>query len=248
MSAFCLKDDNHAVIRSLLAQRCFSKAGLTLNDSVAETYTITLAGTVHTGDVVTITVNGTVTTFTTTGSETTLTLLGHAVDALLNATDEVSSSHVAGVITVLATPITRGLTVTAAITGTGATTTVAVTRDTKGPKAVETANAINFGIDGHTGSKAATVDIVMTGGVLAAASFRWYLVVIDTDGNITTVAGEDNVAFLPAIPDSKAPIGAVKVTTAAGYTFTPDVTSLNGTGITAAYYDLSCVPAAGVPA
>ena len=117
-----------------------------------------------------------------------------------------------------------------------------------GSKGIKTANTVLYGVDGHLGQQTTQTNVALTGTVIPASSFRRYLVVIDTLGAVTAVPGATGENMLPEIPLHKAPIGAVKVATDATHTFTPGTTSLNATGVTDTYYDLSCVPAAGYPA
>ena len=55
---------------------------------------------------------------------------------------------------------------------------------------------------------------------------------------------DKNIEFAPVIPADRAVIGLVKVDTGASATFTPGVTLLNATGITATFYDVMHMPAA----
>ena len=115
------------------------------------------------------------------------------------------------------------------------------------PEQVATANTITFMIDGKMYSKVATTAIVVTGGILAISSFRWYVVQVDSAGTMTIVAGTDNAAWLPALTDGCCIVGAFKVVTDSSHTFTPTSTSLVAAGITTTYFDLSVVPTLGYP-
>jgi hypothetical protein len=46
----------------------------------------------------------------------------------------------------------------------------------------------------------------------------------------------------PQLPDGECPIGAFRIDTASGYTFTSGSTDLSATGLTETYYDLVAIP------
>jgi len=73
----------------------------------------------------------------------------------------------------------------------------------------------------------------------------FYLICLDSAGALTTVEGAIVAAaagcVLPAVPASKAAIGAIKVVTGAAGTFVPDTTLLDDADITVTYYDLAMV-------
>lgn len=85
-----------------------------------------------------------------------------------------------------------------------------------------------------------------------------YLICVDVNGAVTSVQGVPvltadltagtEVLQWPALPDNKAPIGAVKIQTTGTQNFTPGTTALDaGSGdndITATYYDLFSIPTA----
>lgn len=246
-----LNDLNYEALRSLVAQRSFSKAGLAVN-STTNTYTVTVGGTVQTGDElnVTVAVDGVAetATFTLTGSETTTTLAATQLEVQVEALTGVTSSAAGAVVTITPTTTTQAIVVTASVTGTDPTTTLTVAQTIIGAKGIKTANTLAFGIDGHTGSKTTTTNIALGGAAIPISSFKWWLVTVDTAGTFTATPGENGKNVLPDIPASQAVVGAVKVATDATHTFTPGVTGLNSTGITDTYYNLSCVPAAGYPA
>lgn len=241
-----------AALRSLTSQRCFTKAGCAVN-STTNTYTITI-GAKQTDDILTATITGAAgvvtKTYTVLAGDATNDAVATAFAAQIDAAADVAASAVGAVITVTAVAVTTAFSISVAVTKTvgDPTTTAAVAETIIGSKGVKTTNTIAFGIDGHTGSQTTQTNVAVGGAVLPVSSFRFYLMVIDTNGVVTAIPSDDNSNYLPAIPASKAPIGAFKIATDATHTFTPGLTSLNGTGITDTYYDLSCVPKAGYPA
>lgn len=248
MSIISLGHVNTAAVRSLLGCRGISAVGLTINDSVAQEATVTVGGVKHDGDVVTVTLNGTAFSHTTVGGNADLAAVATALAAVIDANAAYVSTATAEVITITAADAAAGFIASVAVTGADATTTLTLANTHLSVQSVETDNACAFLMDGHCGTKAATADIAVGGAVLPVSSFRWYLVTVDGDGNMVTHPGVDNKAELADIPDHTAPIGAFKVVTDATHTFTPGVTALNATGITTTFFDLSCVPKAGVPA
>lgn len=107
---------------------------------------------------------------------------------------------------------------------------------------IQTVNAIDFSIGGRLYSKAATDNIAMTAAAAQAAEmYCMYLVSINASGTVKITKGTDvatDTAVLPAVPASEAVIGAFKILTAAGTTFTSGTTDLSAAGITATFYDL----------
>lgn len=256
MSVLGLMDVESAAIRSLLGCRSFTKAGCAVN-STTNTYRVALGGTAQTDDIYTVnvSVNGATAvtaTFTVTGTEDTVAKIATALEVQVEALTGVASA-VASSTNIDITPATTtdAIVVTATVTkavGTP-TGTVTVTQTVLGSKGVKTGNTFKFAINGHDGSQTTQTNVALApSATIPVSSFKWWLIVIDTSGVVTTVAGTNGVNVLPDIPADKAPIGAVKVVTNGSVTFIPGVTSLNLTGITDTYYDLSCVPAAGYPA
>ncbi len=94
----------------------------------------------------------------------------------------------------------------------------------------KTANAISYMIAGKLYNKAATDNIAATACTAQSASkYRLYLISIDSAGTCTVTAGTEtstDTAVLPAQTASKVPIGAIKVQTGAGGTFTMGTSSL----------------------
>lgn len=87
--------------------------------------------------------------------------------------------------------------------------------------------------------KAATDNITMTACAAQAESLSiYYLVSINSSGTITITKG--TATALPSTPSGQVAIGAFKITTAAGYTFTSGTTDLSATGITSTFYDIDC--------
>lgn len=246
LSAICLGDLGRAVERSLLGNRALSSAGLGLNSSAAQTVTITV-GAKQTDDVLTVTVNGTAYEYTVLVGDADNAAVATALAALIDASAIVAAAAVGAVITVTASDAAVGFILSAAVTGTDHATTLAVETTQVSVQAVATANTLQFCVDGVVGSKAATVDIAVGGAVLPVSSSRWYLLSVAADGTLTTTPGDNNINALPPIPAGTAPCGAFKVATDATHAFTPGVTSLNDTGITTTFYNLSVVPTAGHP-
>jgi hypothetical protein len=124
-------------------------------------------------------------------------------------------------------------------------------------KKVKIANTVPFCIDGILYSKT-TAEIVHTDvTVQADLTTKWYLLSLDKDGNglitqgpavlTASVTGVTNELALPKIAASQCAIGAFKIVTA-GTTFTPATSDHDKASLTTTYYNLSCVPTAGVPA
>jgi len=246
--AICLGDIATKALQKMLGYRCMNASGLVAFSSVTQTATITLAGTKHTGDVITATVNGTAYAYTTLVTDADLAAVATALAAVIDADANVAASATGAVITITASVATVAFTISVAVTGTGATTTAALANTHNSVKELETVNTITYSIDGTVYSKVATTAIALAGQVLPVSSYRWYTVQINAAGTITTVANADNSAWLAPPSDLNVIIGAVKVVTDATHTFTPATTALNAAGITTTYFDLSVVPTAGYPA
>ena len=106
---------------------------------------------------------------------------------------------------------------------------------------LKTTVAVTFNIYNSRLSKAITDNIAMTACTAQAAStFCYYLVSINAAGTITTTKGTNDTYALPATPSGNVPIGAFKIVTAAGTTFTSGTTDLSAAGITATFYDMDC--------
>lgn len=244
-----------AALRSLVGTRCFKKAGCAVN-STTNTYTLTLGGTKQDDDILTVTV--TVDGVTETATHTVVTgnadvaAVATAIELVIEAlaTAVVTSSASGSVVTITPTTTTKAIVISAAVTkatGTPALTAT-VAQTIIGSKGVKTANTITYSIDGQDYSQTTQTNVAVEGAVLPISSYRWYLMSINAAGTVATTPQADNVNLLPEIPEASAPIGAFKIATNSSVTFTPGVTSLNLTGVTDTYYDLSCVPTAGYPA
>lgn len=259
--AIGLGDAESTVINVLNGYRSFSKAGLAVC-ATTNTYTLTLGGTKQTDDIITVSIVtevGTVSdSYTVLVDDADLDAVATALEAKIEALTGISSSVTGSVITITPTTTTEGIVVTATVTkaeGTP-TTTATVAETIIGSKGVATANTLFYTVDGHAGSKAATNNIAFTGvQPIAAESFRWYLLTIGPGADGTfylTPAPEDGVNVLPDIPVVNnyltTVVGAVKIATAANTVFVPNTTSLNATGITDTYFNLSVIPMAGYPA
>ena len=118
---------------------------------------------------------------------------------------------------------------------------------------------VDFAIGGKIYHKADTDDIAITAATAQAALYSClYLVQLNSSGTLSTVkgtavltadvtAGKTPLTW-PEPAASNCPIGAFRVDTASGYTFTANTTDLSATGITATYYDLFAVPDAPIVA
>jgi len=122
---------------------------------------------------------------------------------------------------------------------------------------VKIANTTPYCINGQMYSKA-TAEIVHTDlTVQADLTTKWYLLSLDKDGNglitqgpavlTADVTSVTNELALPKIAATQCAIGAFKIVTA-GTTFTPATDDHDKASLTTTYYNLSCVPTAGVPA
>ena len=125
------------------------------------------------------------------------------------------------------------------------------------PAAVKIANTTPYCINGQSYSKT-TAEIAHTDlTVQADLTTKWYTLSLDKDGNglitqgpavlTADVTAVTNELALPKVAATQCVIGCIKVVTSGG-TFTPATTSHAGSGVTTTYYNLSCVPTAGVPA
>lgn len=83
------------------------------------------------------------------------------------------------------------------------------------------------------------------GEVQPTSSTVYYLVVVDAAGTVTTIQGDLTSQKLPEPPEGKAILGAVKIVTSAGATFTPGTTSLAAAGVTDTYADFGFYPQGG---
>jgi hypothetical protein len=254
MDAISLNDVESAAIRSLLGCRTLSKPGLAVN-STTNTYTLTLGGTKQTDDIITVnvSVNGATAvtaTYTTLVGDADLDAVATKVEVQVEALTGVESTVSGSVVSIRPATTTDAIVVTAAVTKAAGTptTTATVAQTIIGSKGIKTGNTFQFVLNGHNGSQTTQTNVALTGTTIPVSSFKWWLAVIDSSGTVTAVEGTNGKNVLPEIPDGKVPIGAVKIATNSSVTFIPGVTSLNLTGITDTYYDLSCVPAAGYPA
>lgn len=109
---------------------------------------------------------------------------------------------------------------------------------------VKTTNNTTYYAAGQPIAKAATDNLwTLTGGVLAAASFRKYRLLLDTAGTATVQASSDSLVsaalcdFSTRPADGVAIVGELTVATDATHTFTPATTLLGAAGITATYID-----------
>ena len=111
---------------------------------------------------------------------------------------------------------------------------------------IKTTAAIQYCIDGVLYAKAATDDFFVHTDltVQAANTTKWYALSLDAGGNALITPG--TATRLPQLASTQCIVGAIKIVTTA--TFTPATTAHNAAGITTTYYNLSCLPTAGVPA
>lgn len=245
-------DIESAALRSLVGYRCFKKAGCAVN-STTNTYTITI-GAKQTDDILTATITGAAgvvtATYTVGAGDADNAAVATAFAAQIDAAADVAASAVGAVITVTAVATTSAFSISVAVTKAvgNPTTTAAVVQTIIGSKGVKTSNTITYSIDGQEYSQTTQTDVAVGGAVLPISSYRWYLMSINAAGTVVATPQVDNVNLLPDIPEASAVVGAVKIATNAVATFTPGLTSINATGITDTYYDLSCVPVAGYPA
>ena len=126
---------------------------------------------------------------------------------------------------------------------------------------VKLAAAVDFSIDGILYHKAITDDLFVHTDltVQAADTVKYYVLSLDktgaaliTQGNEVATAdvgasGGKVQPYLPKVAATQCVVGAIKVATVA-VTFTPATNSHADSGITTTYFNLSCVPTAGIPA
>ena len=249
MAGICVGNLETAALRALLGSVCFGKAALTVNDSVGQTATVTIGGTKHTDDVITVTLDGVDFEYTVLVTDADLAAVATALAAVVDASDDYAATADGSVVTIVASDTAVPFTGSVAVTGTDATTTATYAVTHVSVQGVETDNAITYCVDGVAVSLAATADVYFsTGGIIPISSFKWYLVYGTAAGALAVIPGETGVAALPDIPAGGAPVGCFKVVTDATHTFTPGTTALNATGITTTYYDLAVMPTAGIAA
>lgn len=123
-------------------------------------------------------------------------------------------------------------------------------------KTFNTANVINFTVDGVFNAKAILNNVAFSSGhsALAAGCACLFAVWVSLTGTVSTTqgkvvatadlsAGTGKTAIpMPDVIASNALIGLIKVVTAGAATFTPNTTALNATNVTATYYDTSQMP------
>jgi hypothetical protein len=104
---------------------------------------------------------------------------------------------------------------------------------------LKTTAEINFFLYNSQFVKAATDNIPMTAcAEQAINTFCYYLVSVNMAGTITTTKGTDNAYTLPSPPSGNIAIGAIKIETDSGHTFTSGTTGLTDTGITYSCFDI----------
>lgn len=91
------------------------------------TSTVTLGGTLHTGDVVAVTINGTTLSYTTLVTDLSLSAVATALAAVIDATDAFTASASGQVVSIASSDLAVSTTTTVAISGAGATTTATAT-------------------------------------------------------------------------------------------------------------------------
>jgi hypothetical protein len=110
---------------------------------------------------------------------------------------------------------------------------------------IKTVNTANYSIGGQLYTKAATDNIAITATAQQAIStFCMYLVSINAAGTVVVTKGTElgtDIAVLPALPASSAPLGAFKIATDGATTYTGGTTDNGAAGITDTYYDLMFV-------
>lgn len=109
---------------------------------------------------------------------------------------------------------------------------------------VKTTNATVLLTAGAVNALAATDNFwTLTGGVLAASSWRRYLLLVDAADAATVLASDDSTVSAAAcrwhtLPDNGYTIvGILTVATNSSTTFTPDSTNLSAAGVTDTYVD-----------
>ena len=107
----------------------------------------------------------------------------------------------------------------------------------------EIAAAIDYCIDGVLYHKAIADDLFVHTDltVQAIGATKWYALCMDASGAGSIIQG--TATALPVIPDNLCIVGALKIVNTSSV-FTPATTA--HTTVTT-YYNLSCVPVAGVP-
>ena len=106
---------------------------------------------------------------------------------------------------------------------------------------LKTTNAIVYQIYNQQYTLAITDNIAMTAcAAQPALVFCYYLVSVNVSGTVTVTKGTDSTYALPACPAGNAAIGALKITTATGVTFTSGTDDLSKTGVTDEYFDIDC--------
>jgi len=117
----------------------------------------------------------------------------------------------------------------------------AIATNTTGVKSV---NSVTYTLDGaFQTAKGATDPLwTLTGGVLAVASFRRYLLCIGSGGTASVIASTDSTVSAAScvyttMPDGVCVFSFITVATDATHTFTPGTTALNATGITTTFAD-----------
>lgn len=116
------------------------------------------------------------------------------------------------------------------------------------PATIQTANAIDYAIDGVLYTKAATDNIALTAATAQAdGTTCMYLIEINSSGTVSSVKGTEvttgNSVYLPDPTEGLCVIGAIKVATS-GAAFTAGTTDLGAGTVTDTYYDLSMHTAA----
>jgi hypothetical protein len=129
---------------------------------------------------------------------------------------------------------------------------------------VKTANAVTYIINGIFYSKSAQTEIDISGltfldkdgnadtvSAQAIGYDRIYLLALDASGNVRVSQGADvatgKTAHWPPCPPQLTPFGAVKVANGSSAAFTFGTTTLDTSGLTVTYTNLSVVPAATSP-
>lgn len=111
---------------------------------------------------------------------------------------------------------------------------------------IQTANAVDYAIDGILYTKAATDNIAVTAAAQQAESTKcMYLVSVNAAGAVTVTKGDTvastGSAYLPDLPENSAPLGAIRIVTDNATTFTAGTTDIGAAGITETFYDLAHV-------
>lgn len=113
--------------------------------------------------------------------------------------------------------------------------------------------AIEFSIDGVSYSKSALADVNVV--VTAANSYDgviqqakgitcYYVLTIQSDDTLTCYKGKDDeTTLLPGHAALECAFCVIKIVTTSSYTFDFGVTDFDGSGITATFNDVTCLPA-----